>query len=179
MFFNRLLVKIFVFTFLGFLPAIQQAHSLDQQEKICKEADLLIFSYDRPLQLKAYLESLQKYVTGIKGTSVIYRTSSNDFEKAYQKLKTFFPSVFFIKQEDDPHQNFKPLLLKAAFETMQSSYLLFGTLFLMLYILKITAEYFSDSLGWAFSLVIAGFGLILIGYIAFEIHKKYLGKKAE
>ncbi|MBI2334817.1 hypothetical protein HYU96_03360 [Candidatus Daviesbacteria bacterium] len=55
-----------------------------------------------------------------------------------------------------------------------TSFLTFGTIYLMAYILKITSEYFSKSLGWPLSLVLAGLGLILIGFVAFNIHKKYL-----
>lgn len=57
-----------------------------------------------------------------------------------------------------------------------SSFLTFGTIYLMAYILKITSEYFSKSLGWPLSLVLAGLALILIGFTAFNIHKKYLSK---
>lgn len=44
------------------------------------------------------------------------------------------------------------------------SFLTWGTFFLMVYILKITSEYFSDGLGWPISLVIAGLSMIGIGY---------------
>ena len=54
------------------------------------------------------------------------------------------------------------------------SFLIFGSLFLMLYILKITTEYFQRGFGWPLSLVIAGFSLIAIGYLAFYLNRKYL-----
>lgn len=54
------------------------------------------------------------------------------------------------------------------------SFLIFGTLYLMGYILKITAEYFSNSLGWPLALVIAGFSMIGVGYMSFEIKRRYL-----
>jgi hypothetical protein len=54
------------------------------------------------------------------------------------------------------------------------SMLTFGTLFIMAYIMKITAEYFSDSLGWPLALVIAGFGLLASGYMTFYLHRAYL-----
>jgi len=54
------------------------------------------------------------------------------------------------------------------------SFLVFGTLFLMGYILKITAEYFSNSLGWPLVLVISGLSMIGIGYMSFAVKKKYL-----
>ena len=54
------------------------------------------------------------------------------------------------------------------------SFLIFGTIYLMIYILKITNEYFTTAFGWALSLVIVGFALIGIGYFAFYINKKYI-----
>lgn len=56
------------------------------------------------------------------------------------------------------------------------AYLVFGTLFLMGYIFKITADYFSDSIGWSLSLVLLGFAFIAIGYLSFTLNKKYLKK---
>lgn len=54
--------------------------------------------------------------------------------------------------------------------------LILGTIFLMLYILKITGEYFSGTLGWPLSLMICGIALIGIGYFAFSLNKKYLSE---
>ncbi|MEK7608025.1 MAG: DUF2157 domain-containing protein [Patescibacteria group bacterium] len=53
------------------------------------------------------------------------------------------------------------------------AFLVFGTLSLMLYVLKITAEYFSDSLGWALTLVLAGLLLIAVGYLSVYLKRKY------
>ena len=57
------------------------------------------------------------------------------------------------------------------------AFLTFGTIFLMVYILKITGEYFSGTLGWPLSLMICGIALIGIGYYAFSLNKKYLSPK--
>lgn len=54
------------------------------------------------------------------------------------------------------------------------SFLSVGTIFLMVYILKITGEYFSGALGWPLSLVICGTSLIGVGYYAFTINRKYI-----
>lgn len=53
------------------------------------------------------------------------------------------------------------------------SFLIWGTVFLMLYILKITAEYFTNSLGWPLALVIAGLAMIGVGYMSITLKKKY------
>lgn len=54
------------------------------------------------------------------------------------------------------------------------SFLTFATIFLMAYILKITGEYFSNTIGWPFSLMICGIALIGVGYYAFTLNKKYI-----
>lgn len=54
-----------------------------------------------------------------------------------------------------------------------NSFLTWGTIFLMAYILKITAEYFSSGLGWPLALVIAGLAMIGVGYMSVSLRKKY------
>lgn len=56
------------------------------------------------------------------------------------------------------------------------SFLTWGTIFLMAYILKITSEYFTIGLGWPLSLVISGLSLIGVGYMSVAFKKKYLVK---
>ena len=56
------------------------------------------------------------------------------------------------------------------------SFLTFGTIYLMVYIIKITSEYFSGSLGWPLSLVLIGFLLIASGYLFVYIKNKYMSK---
>lgn len=54
------------------------------------------------------------------------------------------------------------------------SFLVLGTIFLIGYIFKLTSEYFQQSMGWPLALVVAGFLVMLIGYYAVKINKKYL-----
>jgi len=54
------------------------------------------------------------------------------------------------------------------------SFLVFGSFFLMMYILKITAEYFSKGLGWPLALVLAGLALIALGYFSFYLNRRYI-----
>ena len=44
-------------------------------------ADLIIFSFNRPMQLYALLESVEKYLTGIEETVIIYRAGNERFLK--------------------------------------------------------------------------------------------------
>ena len=52
--------------------------------------------------------------------------------------------------------------------------LFFGASALVGYLGKITSEYFADSIGWPLTLVILGMIIILIGYWAVYLNKKYI-----
>lgn len=78
-----------------------------------QKADLIVFSFDRPLQLYALLESVNIYFKGVETITVIYRTSSDEFDYAYRCIHDSFPSVKFLKQGAQPRQDFKPLTMQA------------------------------------------------------------------
>lgn len=95
----------------------------------------------------------------------------------------FFLGAAFALGGWEPEQNifwevlfpglvFAVLLLSVKLKS--KSFLTFGTIFLMAYILKITGEYFSGTLGWPLSLMLCGIALIAIGYYSFTINKKYI-----
>ena len=86
-------------------------------------ADLVIFSFDRPLQLYALLESLNMYATDINSTSVIYRTSDNRYERAFNEVAQQFPHVHFLHQHTI--SDFKPLTVQAI-EESSSEYVVFA-----------------------------------------------------
>lgn len=52
-----------------------------------------------------------------------------------------------------------------------------GALFLMAHIIKLTSEYFVDSIGWPVALIAVGFLVIGIGYGTFYLNKKYIAVK--
>lgn len=56
-----------------------------------------------------------------------------------------------------------------------------ATLFIFAEILKITSEYFSKSVGWPISLIVAGLMIMATGYASFQVRKRYLNtsQKAE
>ncbi len=97
--------------------------SLDTPDTSSVYADLLIFSYDRPMQLWAHLESLQKYVTGFNKIFVLYRTSSETFEKCYEEVQETFPNIHFIKQGAN---DFQKLTLDILFKRSLSPYIAFS-----------------------------------------------------
>jgi glycosyltransferase involved in cell wall biosynthesis len=76
------------------------------------KADLIIFSYDRPMQLLALLESAEKELSSLGMKTVIYRASSDEYAAAYQEVETRFGDISFVKQSETPHQDFKPLVMK-------------------------------------------------------------------
>lgn len=113
----------------------QIAHSFRSSQKPLREfpeskqqlekADLLVFSYDRPIQLYAFLESLQRYLTNVSFISVIYRASDERYVEAYQEVQKAFPSAHWMCQSEHPHKDFKPLVLDAI-KHSPSPYLIFA-----------------------------------------------------
>lgn len=59
------------------------------------------------------------------------------------------------------------------------SFLSLGALFLIFFILKMTAEYFTSSLGWPIALVFAGFMVIAVGYTSVYINRRYLKRESQ
>ena len=91
------------------------------------QTDLIIFSYKRPMQLYALLESVEKYITGLQRIVVLYRADDENYEQAYYEVKTHFQNVVFVRQSvTHPHLDFKPLLLQILY-TSASEYLIFAT----------------------------------------------------
>ena len=88
-------------------------------------ADMLIFSCNRPLQLYAFCESLEHYVTGLHEIHVLYRAREEKFEHGYNEVKKRFSSIHFTRQGTDPYTDFKPLTLEAIYKS-PSTYIIFG-----------------------------------------------------
>ena len=51
-----------------------------------------------------------------------------------------------------------------------------SALFLMAHLVKLTGEYFADSIGWPVALIFLGFVVIGVGYFTLELNKKYFRK---
>jgi glycosyltransferase involved in cell wall biosynthesis len=90
------------------------------------KTDLIIFSYDRPLQLHALLTSINTYLYNLNDIYVLYRTSNNDFEKAYNEVFSLYQHVVRIKQGKEPKKDFKPLLLRCL-NNQSSDHVVFST----------------------------------------------------
>jgi hypothetical protein len=89
------------------------------------EADIFVFSYDRPLQLYAFLESLDYHASHRGQTSVLYRCSAPEYRAAYEKVTSDFSHVKFIEQKNPPH-DFKSILLDVVFRPESAEYVAFA-----------------------------------------------------
>jgi glycosyltransferase involved in cell wall biosynthesis len=85
-----------------------------------ESVDLLVFSYDRPMQLYAFLESAERYAPSYQNLTVIYRVSDARYEEAYQQVNQRFPKTRFIRQSQSPSSDFKPLVMKVLNESNAS-----------------------------------------------------------
>ena len=105
-------------------------------------------------------------------TQAMYAIGSAMFLGAALSLGGYAPSANEFWEIIYIGLNFGILFLSVA---LKSRFMLaIGSLFLMGYIMKMTAEYFSDSFGWPLSLIVSGFALIGIGYATFAINNKYI-----
>ena len=56
--------------------------------------------------------------------------------------------------------------------------LIFASVFLTAHMIKLTSEYFADSIGWPVALIGIGFLVIGIGYGTYYVNKKYIGPRS-
>lgn len=90
-----------------------------------EKADLVAFSYNRPMQLYALLESIETHISGLEQKTIIYRVEGEEYNKAYNQVIQRFPSYKFIKQSSNPRADFKSLTMKATFDS-PSKYVIFA-----------------------------------------------------
>lgn len=60
----------------------------------------IVFSKDRPAQLKLFLDSVEKNAKGIFDLQVLYTFSDKYFEKGYSKIMESYPEVKWVKESD-------------------------------------------------------------------------------
>lgn len=105
-------------------------------------------------------------------TGALYGFGSIAFLGAALALGGWSPSQNVFWELVFPGLVFLMILLSV--DLKSKTFLIFGSIFLMIYILKITSEYFTNSLGWPLALIIAGLALIAVGYLSFHINQKYI-----
>lgn len=90
------------------------------------KADVIAFSYDRPLQLYAFLESACKHLLHVNQIHVLYLASSDRMEEGYKQVKQAYPNVSFIQQNyQKRRKDFKPKLMSILSST-KASYVAFA-----------------------------------------------------
>ena len=89
--------------------------------------DVVVFSYNRPMQLYAFLKSFYQYTENYNEVHVIYRADDASYSTAYDVVAAKFAKAQFHKQGQTPKQDFKPLVLSSAFsKTSTAEYVAFG-----------------------------------------------------
>lgn len=96
---------------------------ISEQHISHEKADIIIFSFDRPLQLYALLESLEQYVTDINSITTIYRTSNNRYKDAFHQVELQFPQTQFLHQQSI--HDFKTFTIQSI-ENTSSKYVIFA-----------------------------------------------------
>lgn len=118
---------------------------------------------------------------GIAFFLLTYYTKQTSFTKNF----LYTASTFMILMSTFSLSNFTtfwlfvyPLVLVGAFYLsviLHSRIVLFiSALFTFIEIIRLTTEYFKDSFGWPLALIVAGVAVMLIGYLSFELNKKFL-----
>jgi len=107
-------------------------------------------------------------------TRYLYGFGVIEFLTAALCLGGWSPNQSVIWELIFPGLTFGIIFLSVYLKTR--SFLIFGSMYLMFYILKITNEYFASGFGWALSLIVVGFALMGIGYFAFYLNKKYISQ---
>lgn len=111
---------------IALLPSYSPLLSLPVHSSAIEEmepVDVLIVSQNRPLHLLALLESIEKYVSGIKTVYVVYASSNADQERGYLYLQTQFPCIEFLSVCDYPGHHFGELVRKVVSHCSRSSHL--------------------------------------------------------
>lgn len=114
----------------------------------------------------AFRETTQKALTG-----VLYGFGSMIFLTTGLVLGGWMPEQNMFWELIYPLLVFGIVFLSVYIKS--KSFLVFGSLGLIGYILKITGEYFTEGLGWPLALVLAGLVIMVVGYYAVKINKKY------
>lgn len=92
------------------------------------ECDLIVFSYNRPMQLYAFLESLDKNTSYLRKIACVLRADP-PYEAGYSIVQNAFPRVHFIHQANTSNKtDFKPIVMDLLFGPFgeKADYILFA-----------------------------------------------------
>lgn len=128
----------------------------------------------------------QALIIGVVYLLLGYNFSTTSREPLTKYLYPFGLLLFFVAALNlggyAPDQNifweiiFPGLSLGAVFLSLplrSRAFLIIGSASLVVYIFKITSEYFADSFGWPLALILAGLGMIAVGSLFVKLNTKY------
>lgn len=120
---KQIVVLFFTFFYctIQALPAISNNKFQNNKPGV----DLIIFTFDRPLQFDALIRSIKHYVKGIGTIYVLMRASSTEFTNAYQQIAAENPELIWLHQGESKKNNFKALL-EHVLQKSQAEYLMFS-----------------------------------------------------
>jgi hypothetical protein len=62
--------------------------------------DTIIFSKDRPAQLELLIRSIKDNFKEIYNVNVLYKVTSEQYKKGYEKVKSLYPNLNWIEEKD-------------------------------------------------------------------------------
>ena len=100
---------------------------LTVQKLISVDVDLVVFSFDRAMQLYAFFESTEKYMRGLNKITLIYRSGNSAHDLSYNEVIQRFSNlnIIPIKQSSQPKKDFKPNVINALKQS-QAEYIMFA-----------------------------------------------------
>lgn len=140
----------------------------------------------RNIGYSAYSMHLYQYLIMVLGVAYILigyslsKSQSNEYRRL-AKTMFFFGTIGFLAPGLTiggfwdvlyPFLVFGVIILSVYIHN--SIFLRFGSVFLMAYLIKVSAKYFSGSFGWPLALVFGGILLMVVGYITYYLNTKYI-----
>lgn len=96
---------------------------VDFPEKTDGDADLILFSKNRPIQLYSALESLAMYKCSVGKKIVFYRAENAFYKKGYEEVMQEFPEVQYFAEDDSGAFS---STIKDVVDTSKAQYILLG-----------------------------------------------------
>jgi hypothetical protein len=114
----KLLLNLLISTFIFYFFLVKK-----NKGELSTGLDLVVFSKDRPFQLKSYLLSVLINVKGINSITVLYTSTSDDIHNRYATLLLLncFKDVHFVQQK----KSFKIELI-SILDKINSNYMMFA-----------------------------------------------------
>lgn len=118
-------LRFLLLTIIAYCPYISIFAAIDEDTP--KKTDIIVFSYNRPLQLFAYLESATTLIRGFDKIIVLYRADDSEYEASYRQVQQVFNNVIFVKQNNKKsYKNFKTNVCNIIERQSKQDYIVFA-----------------------------------------------------